>query len=244
MMISVRYWLCSAFVLFIIANPAFAALGTITIDGTLSLLEVDFGEGDTANLEGAQLNLVFTYDTAATPNSILIFPDQASGRYDTAESFNVTGRPNMASDLQFQFLPAQFSSGLYLEPVNRFTDPFGDSFRIRAIAPNFEDFIGDFGFGGPFINFNDVSFFPGTDVPNLLFLETIGSDITNLFDPAGFQQLLGYEDQNSGAFLTYSLLDVTVTNTVVPIPAAVWLFGIGFLSLLGFGRNRSKLTAA
>ncbi|MDW3095380.1 MAG: hypothetical protein R8G33_06895 [Gammaproteobacteria bacterium] len=235
---SIRNLFLFFIVLLISINSTFAAQGTITIDGTLSLLENDFGEGDTANLEGAQLNLVFTYDTAAIPSLTQNFPDQASARYDTAERFNVTGRPNMASDLQFQFLPALFSGGLYLESVNRFTDPFGDSFRIRAFAPSFEDFIGDFGFGGPFINFNDVSFFPGTDVPNLLFLETIDSDITNLFDPVGFQQLLGYEDQNSGAFLTYSLLNATVTNTVIPVPAAIWLFGSALIFFGLIGRQK------
>jgi hypothetical protein len=241
MMISIRYWLCSAFVLFIIANPAFAALGTITIDGTLSLFESQDGGGDAANLEGAQLNLVLTYNTAATPNQTSIFPDDgvASGRYPIEESFIVTNRPNGGSDLQFEFLPAQFSAGLYLSPINNFLPRlFEDTFSIGAVAPSFEDFIGAFGFGGPRFLLGDQTFFPGTDVPNLLFLETIGSDITDLLDPVVLEQFLGYEDQDTFDFLTYSLVDVSATNTVVPIPAAVWLFGSSIMGLLAWTRKR------
>ena len=49
---------------------------------------------------------------------------------------------------------------------------------------------------------------------------------------------------NTDAVLLNYVLDVTPAPAVVPIPAAVWLFGSGLLGLVGVARRRRGLSAA
>ena len=57
--------------------------------------------------------------------------------------------------------------------------------------------------------------------------------ITNLYGPGftGAVKDRDYAGSNMGVFM--------VRNTVVPIPAAIWLFGTGLIALLGIARRRA-----
>jgi hypothetical protein len=56
-----------------------------------------------------------------------------------------------------------------------------------------------------------------------------------------FDSQLGYFDGDDDNFGTMSGVwtDFTMTPVVVPVPAAVWLFGTGLLGLVGIARRRS-----
>ena len=77
-----------------------------------------------------------------------------------------------------------------------------------------------------------LSAYIGTGNVNILInqLASLFTDETNGDD--------GYVNSRSGGVSTAGFIDVTYNYTVVPVPAAVWLFGSGLLGLVGIARRK------
>ncbi|MGI9343916.1 MAG: VPLPA-CTERM sorting domain-containing protein [Gammaproteobacteria bacterium] len=107
----------------------------------------------------------------------------------------------------------------------------------------FASFCGNYNFGGNYANESSISYGPG-----LAFSRTIGGDDVAL----GAQQSISEYDNSTttssgiapGDTVTVSNINTAITAgqaltfTVVPVPAAAWLFGSA-LGLLGWARRRT-----
>jgi hypothetical protein len=99
-------------------------------------------------------------------------------------------------------------------------------------------------FGAPSLMFFDVDL--TTDAWTGMLYES--ADAALFVTPSGFDlfsfSVLGVIDgvnYDSYGFLEYSQ---TAANTVVPVPAAVWLFGSALLGLVGFNRRKPAVAVA
>jgi hypothetical protein len=81
---------------------------------------------------------------------------------------------------------------------------------------------------GPFSNIQAAGYWSGTQYPNSL----------NAFD---FHFSLGeqVQDVTYSAFFAWAVHSGDVGAAVVPVPAAVWLFGSGLLGLIGVARRKA-----
>ena len=74
--------------------------------------------------------------------------------------------------------------------------------------------------------------------------EDLGSGLTKytaaIQSVAGQTVSLGFFAEHSGDFVQFHRLD-NIQFTVVPVPAAVWLFGYGLFGLFGVARRESKI---
>ena len=68
----------------------------------------------------------------------------------------------------------------------------------------------------------------GTDVKSAALLTELGVDVNTPFEFFGFS----IESVNG------NVVSTDIINTVVPVPAAVWLFGSGLLGLVGIARRK------
>jgi len=64
------------------------------------------------------------------------------------------------------------------------------------------------------------------------------TDNTDWFEPVSWYELASGSNLYDITFSNGSVLSIDATPTVVPIPAAVWLFGSGLIGLLGFARRK------
>jgi hypothetical protein len=62
-------------------------------------------------------------------------------------------------------------------------------------------------------------------------------DFQKLASPAFNSSFLSFDDFDS-MYGEWTNLNLTVVPTVVPVPAAVWLFGSGLLGLVGIARSK------
>ncbi|MFI3199128.1 MAG: PEP-CTERM sorting domain-containing protein, partial [Methylococcaceae bacterium] len=73
-----------------------------------------------------------------------------------------------------------------------------------------------------------------------IFFNNVGNDTSNNYIFTNLlatdtQTVLSFNNRNDAA---YNVLD-NVSVSAVPVPAAIWLFGTGLLSLTGFSRKRN-----
>jgi len=64
------------------------------------------------------------------------------------------------------------------------------------------------------------------------------TDNNNWFEPISWYELAAGSNMYDITFSNGSVLSIDATPTVVPVPAAVWLFGSGLIGLAGFARRK------
>ena len=101
----------------------------------------------------------------------------------------------------------------------------------------FASFCGNYNFGANYVNESTNSYGPGT-----AFSKTVLGDDVDLGQQQNITAYDGATSTVSGSTLTVSNITPnggqTFTYTIVPVPAAAWLFGSA-LGLLGWVRRRS-----
>lgn len=101
----------------------------------------------------------------------------------------------------------------------------GNSFTIYAGNYSYSNADDDlYNSGYPILEFT------GAPLPDLNF---------SYFGATTFSSALGYFDAEDGSLNLVSGIWTDYNATVVPVPAAVWLFGSGLLGLVGIARRKS-----
>lgn len=98
---------------------------------------------------------------------------------------------------------------------------------------------------GPFFNIPPSYVVPGEpeyeQIHTWSATDTGGSEVTSVFD---FNLALGSQGtvstQSNSYIFAWAVHDGDVGTAVVPIPAAVWLFGSGLIGLVGMARRKSS----
>jgi len=189
--------------------------------------------------------LLASLNANAAPIAIeTMFIDQASA------TLNLTGLPPISGTTNIA-PPAEITMGLYQSSIlnimsNDFTlniystgTPGGNPAPSgyvdgTMINVDFSSLRGDLGYAG---NNYDFALWP--------LITTLDS---GTFNPANDAFTVGWSDNivvDLGSLFpatTLGTLDVSLSGnltTVVPVPAAVWLFGSGLIALFGFARKRS-----
>ena len=130
---------------------------------------------------------------------------------------------------QTGFGQASNNIGAYLQQVNNVmpgaSDADNDSIRVDSSSAAYHD-SGNWGNSNVFGLPTEGTF---DNALSFYFLGFDGNDQTQSITPAFI-----------GSWLLDSVTgQLSLTTTVVPIPAAVWLFGAGLVGLIGLGRRRS-----
>lgn len=220
-----------AIVAALFVTSAHAATVDFLVTGTLGQ---SYGSDD-YDLAGADITWTFSYDTTASNVGTGGSSDRTTATYDAVSvDVSFTNRPNGASDT---FL--NLDTAAFLTTVNVFSGADVDMLETisgSGVLP--DDGSGSNGLAG--LTYSDFifelssqNFFTGTGAAALPVLTN--PDISAIFTPLieeGFMFTAGYEFTSLGLAVT--------NNTLVPIPAALWLFGSGLLVLAaGFARRGS-----
>jgi len=218
--------------MFALIESAVAAPVTIQIEGVLA----DNGTSDTASFDGASIRVQYLADTTDVPGSIDESPSMGistSSWLVTTIIVDVTNRPDGKQNLigltktnhlttaANTFSPAALSDHDFweAETAGEFLTEDSVPFRISFMK----------------LDFGDQDFFSGTTAPaDLSFFERLPTNVTSLVDPNSLVEFTWVP----GGFSSYNLTGAQVTNTVVPIPAAAWLFGSGLLGLVGMAKRK------
>lgn len=203
-----------------------AAPVTVNVTG---ILTESYSLGDPDNLNGSTISITYSADTTDTATSGGTVSGRSYSIFDTVSmDVAITNRPNAAADI-FQAIAVgndPIAGNTYAPSVTN--DDFGFDSRSMIVGGTLYH-VGIIAF-----DFGSQSFFPGTSAPaDLSFLESLTGDMTSIFNPAFNTSWFSSLNGNS-----YDLTNVSATNTVVPIPAALWLFGSGLLGLVGIARHR------
>jgi len=218
--------------MFAVMESAVAAPVTIQIEGVLT--EPAGSTGDTASFEGASIKVQYVADTIDVPGDGFTSSGEAVSYWNvTTIIVDVTNRPDGKQDLI-----GLTESNILTDAVNYFP-PASISLHDYWLARGAGDFSTEdsvpFRIRGMKLDFGDQDFFSGTSEPaDLSFFERLPTDVTSFLDPNSLSQFTWVP----GGFSFYTLTGAQVTNTVVPIPAAAWLFGSGLLGLIGVARRR------
>jgi len=213
----------------LLAAGAQAAVVDFFIDGSLGLT---YGSDD-YDLDGADITWTFSYDSNASNVGSGSSGSAANATYDAlAVDITFTNRPNGAADISLSL----DTSGFF-NTTNVFSGSDVDKLGTvsgSGVLP--DDGFGSEGLAGLMYSdfvfeFANQNFFSGSSPAALPVITN--ADIAGIFTPAiedGFAS--GYD---------FVSLGISVTNnaSVVPVPAAVWLFGSGLLGLLGVA-HRSR----
>ncbi|MGI9344536.1 MAG: VPLPA-CTERM sorting domain-containing protein [Gammaproteobacteria bacterium] len=181
------------------------------------------------------------------PSGLILSNSTATWTYDTVTGV-VTGSGDLVQQSQVApTIPGQvftrtvgdLSFGGGINATGSSFDCVDGSFSNAVFA----SFCGNYNFGGNYANESSISYGPG-----LAFSRTVGGDDVEL----GAQQSISEYDGstttenglNIGDTIVISNITAAVTAgqaltfTVVPVPAAAWLFGSA-LGLLGWARRRA-----
>ena len=208
---------------------AYFAVGAFSTNASAAPFVIDFGTGQQGSvgtiiddgsgiIEGTGIT-IGVLDVVGT--------DTMDGQYiaDAWLNFNATGGVTVngvTTGTGGTIEIVGFVSGLSLglnnpgSPVTLLTGTFDSwSFQNNGYAAIFDGF--------------------GSDTKDDLLLEDLGIPLDTQFEFFGFS--IGY-DINLDGIATAISTDV-INTSVVPVPAAVWLFGSGLLGLVGVARRRA-----
>lgn len=229
--------------MFAVLESAFAAPVTIQIEGVLAE-SVGSGTSDSLDFEGASMRVQYMFDTTDVPGSTSVSPTGVSfsSWRVTTVTVDVTNRPNSKQDLigvagvdTGGITPILSTAANYFNPAE---SSFHDFYSINAARFSTGEPVADpapFDVNSILLDFGNQNFFSGeAAVADLSFFERLPTDITSLL--SGINALTPFVTGVGGSL--YDLTNAQVTNTVVPIPAAAWLFGSGLLGLVGIARRK------
>ncbi len=162
----------------------------------------------------AGTNKFGVYDTSNSSNSVQLFDGSAGAGTQVVMSIKLDGSVflNVVSDTGVNFAGNNF--GYYLETIN------GTFFSNTSLNTD---------------NTDHLLAYQGTGDT-----VSIGGNAAGPWTPN--EHVLAWEDLPGGGDLDYNdmvLMVESVVPTVVPVPAAVWLFGTGLLGLVGVARRRA-----
>ena len=221
-------------------GTAFLALLLFAVNASAAIVEYAFsgtlaksGMADDFDLDGASFEARYRFDTEAVPISTGDSPDRALARFDSISAdITIFDRPRSApaftSDLASRGL-----STVKGDTLNAFDTASGLDDQVgvnTARILEFEQTLGQRLVVGSFNVYFDRTFFPGTD-PIPMATDFGGKIATEAGpwsdDSAGL---------NSGG--DYDVVGLSASASVIPIPAAAWLF-VSSLGLLGWMQRKS-----
>ncbi len=179
---------------------------------------------DTNDFNGAILEVTYTIDSSLTPDYKV---DSTSRSYSNFEavnmSFNITNRPNFASDIlgltsTFRLNVANTSSTNSYDEINFGSSGTSGGISVGTMRYNFEpkNFIST---SGP--------------VPNLEFMVPIQD-----MPLAGFSE--GNFVYNTTQFYTMNQISLRINPNAIPEPSTILLLSLGLLGFAGTSRRKNR----
>jgi hypothetical protein len=182
------------------------------------------------------------------PSGLILSNSTATWTFDTVTGV-VSGSGNLVQQSQVApTIPGQVFTRTVTDLVFGGTASTAGATAFDCVDGSFSNavfasFCGNYNFGPNYTNESSISYGPG-----LAFSRTIGGDDVEL----GAQQSVSEYDNsmttvngtNVGDTIVVSNIDTAITSgqaltfTIVPVPAAAWLFGSA-LGLLGWARRRA-----
>ena len=138
-----------------------------------------------------------------------------------------------------------FNSSLFSFNSITFGDPvLGNQLDLDPLGIGFGSLTGDSLFGNV-LNLFEISFDSTTELDTLqapeFILASVVFDVNQMTGVGVFSLLVNDLSDSFGGLLDSTTIAATVQ--VVPVPAAVWLFGTGLIGLIGFGKRRVGVSA-
>jgi hypothetical protein len=224
--------------LFVFNTTTYAARIQVEVSGTLSYAHGNDASGNATTSDIVKVGDAFSYR--------LIFNETNSPEYGTIDLNAITGFSGHAGGFSFSGQSGQAYTLRQDDPPNgnnfitvHGTNAFNDNPGNRNDFTQVSDPVGG-------VQLNLISFNSVTGVDRVYNLALTQDKLPSAIPPGSGHLFIQFSkpsgQQINEQFQLIGALDtITVTNldnvSAVPVPAAVWLFGSGLLSLFGFSQR-------